>query len=263
MTTHRIDMQVGRPRMGAWRAIGMAVLMLAAPGGASAADAVPATRLPAVAAPCCGPITADGRTLGTFLDESGVETLWLPGWHVDWKTGRPDRDAPGGHGSRSHCSAFAAAMAERLGIYLLRPPEHGQILLANAQRRWLDGPDAAADGWLPVEGDRAAVAAANQGFLVVAVVANPNPRKAGHIAIVRPSLKPAAALATEGPDIVQAGSRNLLNGTVARVFRNHAGAWQPGGGGTLAYFAHAVNWDAGSARATSPGTTASGKITTP
>lgn len=263
MATHRIEKLTRRPRIPAWRAIGIAALLLAVPAGPSAADTAPPATVGAVAAPCCGPVTADGRKLGAFLDGSGVETLWLPGWHVDWKTGRPDRDAPGGHGSRSHCSAFAAAMAARLGIYLLRPPEHGQILLANAQRRWLAGADAAADGWRPIADDRAAVAAANRGFLVVAVVANPDPHKAGHIAIVRPSLKSSAALAVEGPDVAQAGARNRLNAKVARVFRNHAGAWKPGGGGTLAYFAHAVNWAARSAPAMSSAPAASGPLTTP
>ena len=95
------------------------------------------TPFPAHGQPCCEPITAQGRQLERFLDDSGVDHLWLAGWHIDWRTGAKDRTEPGGAETKSHCSAFVAAMAERLRIYVLRPPEHRQELLANAQMRWL------------------------------------------------------------------------------------------------------------------------------
>src|ERR1700722_1486062 len=87
--------------------------------------------------PCCGPITPQGRQLERFLDDSGVDHLWVTGWHIDWRTRSAHRQQPGGREAKTHCSAFVAAMAERLRIYVLRPPEHSQALLANAQMRWL------------------------------------------------------------------------------------------------------------------------------
>src|ERR1700722_3715214 len=88
-------------------------------------------------------ITPEGLRLAALLDGLNVEALWQRGYHVDWRTGvseGPPETTPGSH---THCSAFAAAAAERLGIYLLRPPEHRQNWLANAQERWLDSPQAA------------------------------------------------------------------------------------------------------------------------
>ncbi len=93
----------------------------------------------AAAQPCCGPITPDGVKLAKLLDSSGVDHLWLAHEHIVWNTGAPDPARPPASRHATHCSAFAAAMAERVGIYLLRPPEHSQRLLANAQMKWLDG----------------------------------------------------------------------------------------------------------------------------
>ena len=195
----------------------------------------------ALAAPCCGPITLAGEQLVHFLDDSDVTHLWLAGWHVDWRTGAKDRDEPGGPEAKTHCSAYAAAMAERLKIYMLRPPEHRQGLLASAQMRWLrdHGPE---HGWRAIGSDADAQAAANRGELVMAVYENPDPHRPGHIAIVRPSGKTQAALDREGPQETQAGETNAISTTVAAGFRHHRGAWMAGGGGTLRYYEHAVNW---------------------
>jgi hypothetical protein len=196
--------------------------------------------LPARAEPCCGPITPDGARLAALLDRSGVAHLWLPHLHIDWLSGAPDPERPGWSPTATHCSAYAAAMAERMGVYLLRPPEHGQDLLANAQFRWLAGQGQAA-GWKRVDA-RTAQSLANRGFLVVAVYENSDPHRPGHIAVIRPSEKTAAALEAEGPDEAQAGARNALDIPVARGFSDHHGAWQPGGTGLLRFFAHPVDW---------------------
>ena len=50
----------------------------------------------------------------------------------------------------THCSAFAASEAEKLGIYLLHPPEHSATLLANAQQEWLFGAGTN-QGWFLVQ----------------------------------------------------------------------------------------------------------------
>jgi len=221
-------------RTGAAAAI-VAALWLAASASAGAQPA---------AAPCCGPVTPDGQRLATLLDGSGVDHLWLRATHIVWQTGEPDPARPGGTRHNTHCSAFAAAMAERAGVYLLRPPEHGQSLLANAQMEWLQGGAGQEDGWRPLATPRDAQAAANQGEFVVAVFENPDPHRPGHIAVLRPSEKTQAELDRDGPQEAQAGSDNAVSTVIAEGFRHHPGAWQQGEGGAIRYFAHAVAWNA-------------------
>ncbi len=188
--------------------------------------------------PCCGEITAAGQQLATVLDGMNVEALWIANQHVNWETGEPDRGAAyEGPGKHTHCSAFAAAAAKQLGVYLLRPPEHGQLLLANAQAQWLSSAKAASEGWRPMAGAEAAQMEANRGNLVLVVFANPNQHEPGHVAIVRPSEKSLMALERNGPDIIQAGTHNHARTIVRIGFQNHPGAW-PGG---VRYYMHLLN----------------------
>jgi hypothetical protein len=196
----------------------------------------------ASAQPCCGAITPDGMKLAALLDRSGVDHLWLADQHIIWQTGEPDPRRPGEVPRDTHCSAFAAAMADRAGVYLLRPPQHSQTLLANAQMDWLLSAAATAAGWRQLAGPADAQAAANRGELVVAVYQNPRPTHPGHIAVVRPSEKTQPELDRDGPQEAQAGGFNALSTTVSEGFHHHRGAWQPGGGGTIRFFAHAVAW---------------------
>jgi hypothetical protein len=182
--------------------------------------------------------------LARLLDRSGVEHLWLAAEHVIWDTGEPDPARPGGTRRTTHCSAFAAAMAQRVGVYLLRPPEHGQTLLSNAQMAWLDSAAGGGDGWRPVATPSDAQAAANRGELVLAMYQNPDPHRPGHVAIVRPSEKTRAQLDQDGPQETQAGSENWISISVAAGFHQHHGAWVPGGDGTIRFFAHPVAWPA-------------------
>jgi hypothetical protein len=176
--------------------------------------------------PCCGPITAAGAHLAQVLDGMDVENLWLAHQHVNWRTGEPDRDEDyEGPGQHTHCSAFAAAVGLRLGVYMLRPPQHGQELLANAQAEWFDDEEGRAAGWRPIVDMPAAQEFANQGKLVAIVYENPNPHRTGHIVIVRPSLKSAADLAAEGPQVIQAATRNKASHPAALSFKAHPGAW--------------------------------------
>jgi hypothetical protein len=182
------------------------------------------TALPVIAhaeSSCCGAITVDGERLLRFLDDSGVDHLWLAGFRVNWQTGVAVAAWPAGTGSHTHCSAFAASAAMRLGVYLLRPPQHGQTLLANAQMHWLRGPEAVADGWHMLPDVVTAQAEANRGTLVMAVFENPNLTQPGHIAIVRPGLITPGALAQDGPMITQAGGHNALAVPLAEGFGNH------------------------------------------
>ena len=205
-------------------------LPLALPMWASAADA------------CCGAVTPSGQRLRRFLDATGVDQLWLPGYQVDWQTGARTGMLPGGPDSHTHCSAFVAAAAMRLGVYILRPPEHKQDLLANAQMAWLDSAEGQSKGWSKLAGAVDAQTAANRGELVVASFRNPDPHKPGHIAIVRPSDISLPLLQKEGPMVTQAGEHNAIDVSLARGFRDHRGAWQPDGSGVVQFFAHAIDW---------------------
>ena len=71
---------------------------------------------------------------------------------------------------------------------MLRPPQHSQELLANAQMRWLRD-HGAEYGWRMLPSDVEAQEAANRGELVLEAFENPDPHRPGHIAIVRPSEK--------------------------------------------------------------------------
>lgn len=198
----------------------------------------------ATAQPCCGPITPEGQALLRFLDNSGVDHLWLKGRQIDWQTGQLDPAAAESLEPNTHCSSFVAAMALRLDIYVLRPPEHSQLLLANAQLGWLWLHGASA-GWRSLADYVAAQQAANRGELVLEVFENPTPRRAGHIAIIRPSTKTRAELDADGPQETQAGGRNAISTSTKSGFKYEAGAWVPGGTGSLRYYAHTVTWPAG------------------
>jgi len=187
--------------------------------------------------PCCGPVTPAGERLAATLDSMNVESLWLAGLLVNWETGEPDKSAGyAGTGNHSHCSAFAAAAAKRMGVYLLRPPEHGQLLLANAQADWLASDAGAQAGWTSVADMREAQRLANQGYLVLALYQNPDRHVPGHIAIVRPSVKSAAVLQENGPEMIQAGEHNYTKISARVGFEHHPGAWPDG----IRYYAHEI-----------------------
>lgn len=194
----------------------------------------------AVAQPCCGPITPDGQRLAALLDHSGLNHLWQPHIHVNWQTGAADPAHPGWSPHATYCSSYAASMAERVGIYVLRPPAHGQKDLANAQFNWLIGPGKQR-GWAEVDAKKAQTLA-NQGDFVLAVFQNPNPHRSGHVAVIRPSEKSLALLEDNGPEEAQAGLHNHVHTTISHGFADHAGAWLPNDKGAIRFFAHAVVW---------------------
>jgi hypothetical protein len=170
------------------------------------------------------------------IDAMEVERHWAAGVHVDWETGIPD-GRPGTPGRKhTHCSAFAASAAERLGVYILRPPEHSQALLANAQYDWL-AREGTSRGWMPLADAVDAQNRANLGDLVVAVYRNHHDDKPGHIAIVRPDDKTVADIERDGPQVTQAGSTNHRSITLRLGFAGHPLAWD---GHEVRFYAHAV-----------------------
>jgi hypothetical protein len=183
-------------------------------------------------------VTSEGARLVRVLDQTRVEELWPAGVHVSWQTGVPDGKPEKTEGKHTHCSAFVAATAKKLGVYILRPPDHGQILLANAQYEWLAN-EGASRGWKELHGGEQAQEFANRGYLVVASYHNHHDDKPGHIAIVRPSAKSAGEIEAEGPQITQAGGTNYLSTTLKRGFAGHPSAFTRN---EVRYWAHAIDW---------------------
>ena len=103
-----------------------------------------------------GVISDGGERLRVFLDGTHVETRWIADYHVIWQTGQRNGPAEGDPAHHTHCSAYVAAAALYLDIYILRPPNHPQLRLANAQVDWLggvgteSGPTAVEAGWTPL-----------------------------------------------------------------------------------------------------------------
>jgi hypothetical protein len=170
------------------------------------------------------------------IDAMEVERHWPAGVHVDWETGIPDGRPLTLAGKHTHCSAFAASAAERLGVYILRPPEHSQTLLANAQYDWL-AREGTRRGWVTLTDAIDAQNRANLGDLVVAVYRNHDDDKPGHIAIVRPGDKSVADIERDGPQVTQAGSTNHRSITLRLGFAGHPLAWE---GHEVRFYAHAV-----------------------
>lgn len=189
---------------------------------------------------------AGGSRLAEFLDLLQVDRLWIKGHHIVWMTGQQNAEPGVGRDRYTHCSAFAAAAAMRLGIYVLRPPFHDEMLLASAQDHWLrgyvryQGETAVAAGWTRIgrSGEPHVIAKAqslaNQGKLVLASFAQrplrddpagePVPAP-GHIGMLRPS--PEAAVSVDPPDLLicAAGHINGAAVPIAVSFQEHVGAW--------------------------------------
>jgi len=204
------------------RKLALAAALIAAPALGFAADVAT--------------VSPQGQKLAQALDSMGVESKWIAGAHIDWETGLPDGRPERMPGRHTHCSTFVAAFAKTLGIYILRPPEHGQVLLANAQNEWLAAAGAAA-GWRPVSSPLDAQALANAGVLVVASYHARRDDKPGHIAIVRPAATNPDAIAAIGPVVIQAGSVNSASIPAKDGFAGHIHAWRDN---EIDYYAHAV-----------------------
>lgn len=209
-------------------------------GVARAQDERPLTK-----SSCCGQVTPAGQELLRVLTAMDVEHRWLADRHVHWESGRASGGIITDGKPHTHCSAFAAAAGERLGIYMLRPPEHSQLFLATAQGEWFTTDKAARRGWERVNSAEEAQARANRGELVVLDWRNPDPKHHGHIAIVRPAVKTEEALAAEGPETMQAGQTNFSDGNAVRSFHSHPGAWP----NEVLIFAHATRMSAAEAHA--------------
>jgi hypothetical protein len=199
------------------------------------------------AGPAPGYTPAGGPRLTEFLDALPVTTRWIHNHRVVWQTGQQNAAESQGTTEETHCSAFIAAVALMLDIYLLRPPHYGQQGLANAQADWLAGeatfagPTAKASGWIALgaSGDagalKAAVEAANLGRLVVGVYKAPSGSTSdghGHTCIVRP--QSAAAVGDDGPHVMSVADVNRPDTPMRTAFHAHPDAWPD----RIALYAH-------------------------
>jgi len=165
-------------------------------------------------------VTADGKKLARALDKMEVEKHWLPKLHIgDWKTGEPDGKKGG---PPTHCSLFVSAACYRLKAPMLNPPP--QTFLSNRQQQWLQK-EGKKLGWVRVKDMLKAQRLANEGVIVVASYRNPDPKKAGHIAMVRPAVISAEKITKSGPRICQAGATNYNDIDLKTGFKHHPGAW--------------------------------------
>lgn len=188
-------------------------------------------------------INEKGITLSKTLDSMQVDKKWLPTVeNIDWQTGdvknSPAHSSSAGKDKKTHthCSSFVASACERLGIYILRPPEHSTVMLSNAQYIWLleNGPE---KDWTQVYLPTEAQELANQGNMVVAAWRNTDNEKPGHIVIVRPSEKTESLVLADGPDVIQAGHRNYNSTTLREGFKNHKGAFE---NSEILFFSHPI-----------------------
>ncbi|MBS1512602.1 MAG: hypothetical protein JST86_17280 [Bacteroidetes bacterium] len=175
-------------------------------------------------------LSARGQALQQFYLGMNVEQGWIAGSHVDWETGvadHPDATA----GNHTHCSAFVAAACKKTGIYILRPPQHGQLLLANAQYDWLQTSEAAKSGWKEItNNNRNALyeqvqQLANAGNVIVAVCKNPDATKPGHAALVMPKIITADKISDAGPIVIMAGKHNFNYISLKNGFKSHLDNW--------------------------------------
>ena len=173
------------------------------------------------------PLSEGGQRLQQFYLSLDVEHLWIAGQHINWETGVADNpDATSG--IHTHCSAFVAAACKRLNIYILRPPEHKQILLANAQYDWLTTKEAADAGWKPIMGNNiyeAAQSLANRGTVVMAICKNEDEKKPGHAALIMPDQIALEKIAESGPVLIMASTHNFNKISLRNGFKSHVTMW--------------------------------------
>ena len=180
-----------------------------------------------------GEVTRRGRSLADALDAMHVETRWLPGPDIVWKTGLPLEPGEVETGPRPHSAAFVAAACARLRLDVPPPLAASDSEASRALCEWLrtDGP---AQGWRAVSNPVEAQRRANAGEVVIVAFKAADPARDGHVAIVRPSAKSTKAVHNEGPQVIQAGFENSRSVSLKTGVRQHARAWPDG----VRYFAH-------------------------
>jgi hypothetical protein len=172
------------------------------------------------------PVNIEGKCLRDFYIKENVAEKWLAGHHINWETGEPDNPNATKE-IKTHCSAFVAAACKQLNIYILRPPQHAQELLANAQFDWLNAEEGIKQGWKKIIDNPLLEAQrlVNEGYVVVASTKNSNAHKPGHIALVIPKETSNKELAEKGPFVIQAAQTNGYDIYLRNGFKSHINDW--------------------------------------
>ena len=174
-------------------------------------------------------ISEGGDRLRVFLDGTHVETRWIADYHVVWQTGQRNGPAEGDPAHHTHCSAYVAAAALYVDIYILRPPNHKQLhpgerasrLAPAAAGATADLPPRNRDGARLGSSGKAtdvlddAITAANAGKLVVAGYLQPlvGTQVEGR-GISSSSDHRESFPSDEGPQVVTAGVRNFKSASM-------------------------------------------------
>ena len=190
-----------------------------------------------------GVVTPNGSALAAYLDSFQVQHWWPP-VAVNWQTGSPLTPVgTGGYNDfvvSTHCSCFTPAVANPLGIYILRDPEHSWSNLANAQDTWYPSAEGISYGWIaiPKTSTNGVVAQslANQGYLVIAVYLSTT--GSGHTAVIHPFANTLSSITAVGAMECQSGTYNFNLTNVSTGFNQHPGAFPSG----IDYFYHTVTY---------------------
>ena len=196
-----------------------------------------------------------GDRLLEYLQTFSINTRWISGHPVIWQTGQKDGLDSEDPAHSTHCSAFIAAVALDLNLYILRPKHHVLKLLSNAQVAWLlgtgaavDAPSAEASGWktLGTAGDSSAlknaVAAASRGSLVIAGYQNPDLKIPGHLVTVLPTSNDDIPM--DGPEVISVATSNHPSISMKSAFEIHHGAWPD----NIHIFSHPTELEVGAIR---------------
>jgi hypothetical protein len=199
------------------------------------------------------PISSKAQQNKQIIEDMDVDHKWLPRYQVNWDNGLrlPGQDSKKPRRKLTHCSFFVAAVATKLLQAEAVPPRPGSIanyhLLANKQFDWYKS-EGANQGWKQIKEaniDKRNINAqnlANQGYLVVAIFANPDKNKHGHTSIVIPSDKSVEQIKAEGPDTAQAGMINSSCISLAKGYAHHKINGTPiFERGYIQFFYHQVN----------------------
>jgi len=196
-------------------------------------------------------LTPAGSELDSILDNMDVDALWQSGEFVSWQTGITMPEPPPaseGYETETHCSAFAAAAALKLGVPLLHPNPPPKFVaekhLANAQAKWLES---LPEKWQSVSGPVEAQSLANQGYFVVISYLNPNVAasgvpESGHIQVVPIRAERMPSWSRRARRYLKAGVVNYKSATAAHGFSSgYASTYTPyPWPDNVQYYAHAT-----------------------
>jgi hypothetical protein len=158
-------------------------------------------------------LSVGGERLRSFLRATNVQNLWLPYARVDWRTGVRSEATEGPPQPQTHCSAYVAAVAERLGVRMLNADTapNGAMNLSKSQARAIER----SGEWLRAHGAVDAQERANAGALVLGCF---SPAKGvGHIFVVTPRERVLEDVLAAGVALTQAGFVNAFDGDAQAV----------------------------------------------